>query len=398
MNGEKAAWIRIEGRIDGMSAPEVDRRIQERIRAGERDLVLDLSQVGYLSSAGLRVFISARKKLGKVDGRVILFKVPPKVMNVFTMSGLGQLFRCCATEAEVDAALRRGEHSADSSSCEIDGITLRTIDTGVGPGRLRTIGSQEKLPRSAYGREDVVPVQPDSLRFGTGLAALGEDYDDFSHYFGEAVVLERSLYVYPAVRHPAVDYMIHAGESESRYPFLHGFSFEGKFRFLVAFDCAGKSLELKRLAALLLQSSQVDLLGLVFLSESEGLWGINLKRIPTAENRPPGGEEIFSQGRFAEWMNFPVEPAHQGCLVAGAGLVTRNRDRLRPEVRELIPKESSLHVHGAVFGREPVGRNPERFEEELERVTGELQPVKVQHLLGRTLLGRGLAGIVELGS
>jgi anti-anti-sigma factor len=94
----------ITGRIDSMSAPELQQQFEELILGGSRLIVADLEQVNFISSAGLRVFLIAQKELTRVGGEIILFKAAESVTRVFAMSGFHLLLKIIASEKELAAA------------------------------------------------------------------------------------------------------------------------------------------------------------------------------------------------------------------------------------------------------------------------------------------------------
>ena len=76
-----------EGRIDTMSAPVFEKEVGELIE-GVTDLVLDMTKVEYVSSAGLRVLLAAQKKM---KGAVKLANVCELVMEVLEVTGLSSI-------------------------------------------------------------------------------------------------------------------------------------------------------------------------------------------------------------------------------------------------------------------------------------------------------------------
>ena len=84
-----ATVMKIEGRLDTTSAPELEKAIN-----GEGDalknLVLDFKGVDYISSAGLRVLLSAQKKMN-VQGHMELNNVSESVMDIFDMTGFAEI-------------------------------------------------------------------------------------------------------------------------------------------------------------------------------------------------------------------------------------------------------------------------------------------------------------------
>jgi anti-sigma B factor antagonist len=85
----EVTMIDIIGRLDAISAPELEKVINEDI--GEvKNLVLDLKDLEYISSAGLRVLLGAQKKMQKI-GSMKVTNVCEEVMEVFEMTGFADI-------------------------------------------------------------------------------------------------------------------------------------------------------------------------------------------------------------------------------------------------------------------------------------------------------------------
>lgn len=82
---ENAAIIEIIGRLDTVTAPALDKMIGEELD-GVTDITLDMNALEYISSAGLRVLLSAQKKMQKI-GSIKLIGVSEAVMEVLDMTG-----------------------------------------------------------------------------------------------------------------------------------------------------------------------------------------------------------------------------------------------------------------------------------------------------------------------
>jgi anti-anti-sigma factor len=389
--------LHLKGRIDSMSATEIQQQVNGLILAGERRFVTDFEEVNYISSAGLRVFLAAQKQLSKAGGEIILFKMPPDVLRIFKMSGFEQLFRIASSEEEIQSALQAEQPAVEVSSGEIEGIPVQYLKREVEKGKLFVIGSQENLATADYTEKDVNAVKPGDIQFGTGLAAIGDRYQDYKDSFGEAVVIHRHLYFYPAAKRPAVDFMLYSqGDSSLEYKFLHGFGFSGDYEYILSFKSPEGFTELSRLVKGLFALSEADVLGVVFMAESKGLWGMNLKRIPLIENKPESGKDIFDSGNFSEWMNFPVEPSDMNNIVIGTGLAVRDRNALSAGTQPLIPGEQNFHIHACIFEKQPFNANLQEFDKEMKRVLTELEVYKIQHVLGQTRFSSGIVGLIEL--
>ena len=81
--------IRIVGRLDTITAPALDKAINEDI-GDTRNLILDMKSLEYISSAGLRVLLGAQKKMQKI-GSMKVVNVCEEVMEVFEMTGFADI-------------------------------------------------------------------------------------------------------------------------------------------------------------------------------------------------------------------------------------------------------------------------------------------------------------------
>ncbi|MBI5586069.1 MAG: STAS domain-containing protein [Deltaproteobacteria bacterium] len=78
--------VAVEGKVDGATAPELESRLVEWLDQGETKIILDLQEVYYISSAGLRVVLMGAKRLQN-KGRLVLAGLKPEVKEIFEMAG-----------------------------------------------------------------------------------------------------------------------------------------------------------------------------------------------------------------------------------------------------------------------------------------------------------------------
>ena len=81
--------IEVVGRLDTITAPALDKTINEDIGDAQH-LVLDVKGMEYISSAGLRVLLAAQKKMQKI-GSMKVINVCDEVMDVFEMTGFADI-------------------------------------------------------------------------------------------------------------------------------------------------------------------------------------------------------------------------------------------------------------------------------------------------------------------
>lgn len=85
---ESSATLALSGRLDGLSSPELEEQVLALLDSGVLTLVFDLAALEYVSSAGLRVFIVAAKKMKVLGGKVEFASLTPTVRNIFHVTGL----------------------------------------------------------------------------------------------------------------------------------------------------------------------------------------------------------------------------------------------------------------------------------------------------------------------
>ena len=82
---ENSLNIAIEGRLDTMTAPELEKELADSLE-GVESLVLDFEKLEYVSSAGLRVILAAQKAMNR-QGEMKILNVNEEIMEVFEITG-----------------------------------------------------------------------------------------------------------------------------------------------------------------------------------------------------------------------------------------------------------------------------------------------------------------------
>ncbi len=88
LNGD-ALTVCLEGRLDTVTAPELEASLKESME-GAKTLTLDLEKLEYMSSAGLRVLLSAQKQMSKKGGMTVT-NVNETIMEIFEVTGFSDI-------------------------------------------------------------------------------------------------------------------------------------------------------------------------------------------------------------------------------------------------------------------------------------------------------------------
>jgi anti-sigma B factor antagonist len=84
--------VNITGRVDSATAPDVEKALQDLIDADRHQVVLDLHDTEYMSSAGLRVLVTTLKAARRSGGDLKLAQLSGRVKDVLDLAGLTPVF------------------------------------------------------------------------------------------------------------------------------------------------------------------------------------------------------------------------------------------------------------------------------------------------------------------
>ncbi|MBQ6494076.1 MAG: STAS domain-containing protein [Erysipelotrichaceae bacterium] len=83
---DETAELSLIGRLDTTTAPELEEELKKLFEAGSKDLAINLEQLEYISSAGLRVLLFAQKSVTP-EGKLVIRNARPEIMEVFDITG-----------------------------------------------------------------------------------------------------------------------------------------------------------------------------------------------------------------------------------------------------------------------------------------------------------------------
>ena len=98
--------VKAKGRFYSNDVQAMEEGLAEAIGSGKRCLAVDLAEMDYISSAGLRVFLKVAKQVQKANGKVVLFGLRPNVREVFSTTAFDRIFSIHADRAAAIAAMR----------------------------------------------------------------------------------------------------------------------------------------------------------------------------------------------------------------------------------------------------------------------------------------------------
>ena len=90
IEGAKATFT-VKGNLDTVTSPDLQSEI-DALDSAVKELVFDFASLDYISSAGLRVMLTANKKMTAAGGSMTIANTKPEVREVFDMTGFSDIF------------------------------------------------------------------------------------------------------------------------------------------------------------------------------------------------------------------------------------------------------------------------------------------------------------------
>jgi anti-anti-sigma factor len=336
--------LRISGRLDGYWADHLQHNLAETIREGHHHIRLELSDVGFMSSAGIAVLMKFHKQLRRIDGTLVVTKPSPQVRTVLEITRLTDLLIGPAEGVtEVTA------EPADGTRLERAGAVFDVFDVASGAEmRCRVVGSDTPLVASAFKEEHCSSLPLSDTGFAFGIGAIGEGFADCRDRFGEFLAVAGATAYLPADGTSVPDYLIGSGNHASTLQVLYCLAGEGLFARLVRFDAgSSRAIALDDLAACCLEVSGADAASVVIGGEAAGLVGAALRESPTR----PGGPDLFAFPAIRSRLTFTADRAFPRSLTLAVGIVSGDP---HPQLRPLGSSGLFGHFHAAAFSFGPL--------------------------------------------
>src|SRR5258708_40064947 len=92
--------VHLKGSLDINASEALESRLQSLIDSGEKTFIVDFAELSYISSSGLRVFMSAGNKLLAGKGSIVMCAMNDQIRKVFVITGFTRIFDIFPTLAE----------------------------------------------------------------------------------------------------------------------------------------------------------------------------------------------------------------------------------------------------------------------------------------------------------
>lgn len=369
--------IRLAGRLDAGWSPMVQKEFDAAVRRGEHDIRLDLSEVTYISSAGLRVVLTLFKNLRGIGGKSVICAASPLVRSSLQLAGLEMLM------AETSIAAPTTSESRTFSSA---GASYEIFSTGGSGISLSAIGNPETL-KTGGDASQILQFGENTLALGVG--ALGTDSHACNSLFGEFLAVAGAAVYQPADGSRRPDFAVTKGDLRPEGRLLFGLFGEGTFPLLARFDRRSddRGVALSELVETALELSGASMAAVVAVTETAGLVGASLRQSPA----PSATSDRLAFPNIRDWLAFGNERMFRDSSSLLVGVAAREDSKFQEFLR---PFSSKLfgHFHAVAFPYRPLRKGLIKLEPTVATLFDGPPPQGALHLLTDT---RDFNGIGE---
>ena len=415
--------VTLTGRLDGFGAQQLDESLREIVPDDTRSVILNLAGVGYLSSAGIRVFLTLKKRLKQRGGTLVLANVGEFPRNVLEMAGFLNVFEVYQSVKDAEIACRprpAGDEllpAGHPKTFTVHDVVYSIESRSPAPASLIVTGSLAKVLESSLTRDDIRAIGFADADYSLGLGAIGDNADTAMPLLGEMITLHGSMVYVPTDGHRTPDFFTPVKDTGGVRIFT-GFNIalSGQFHEIVTFETGHEGgitlAELYSAIFSLARGRRKDFRGvisLVLYGIAEGVVSSEIKFSPVADRRPPNRRSIMDPENYDEWNDTNTDPRYRGDTLISFGIgidFTSDLSSFDPEIIHAIsyvhPRDNTetteyLHNHGVIFRDVPFDIRSE-ISHQVKTTTQNGEFIDMRHLMDSTRVRKAKAGISYISS
>jgi anti-anti-sigma factor len=370
---DNAFELKAKGRLDAYWAGHLSDEVAEVLREGARSIRLNMKEVEYVSSAGIRVLFQTYKQLKDIQGTFAVSEPSEAVQSVLELAGVAELLFEKTSSGDVQVATPTQAETFVRGHARFEILESR-------PSKMtaRVIGSPELLMGCQFHQEHCQELPFGQAALGIGLGAFGKNFADCQSRFGEFLAAAGVAAYLPTDGSNVPDYILSTGDFVPRLQVLYGLACEGDFSKIVYFESRENSLQLtlREIIEACREMAGSDAIAVAMIAESAGLMGAALRRSPALAAPQPA----FEHPQIRQWLSFTAERAYARSLAFLVGVATSDPNSLLNPIVRPLAKDCDIdgHFHAASFSYHPLKKGETNLKEaasglfELENLQGVL--------------------------
>jgi anti-anti-sigma factor len=400
---DDAVLLMLVGRLDAETGPDLESAVRAEMKRGFHTIRLDLNEVSFLSSAGIRGLFETQRTAKTAGGTCFVSRASATVRKVLDLTRLTPILM--EPTATGDAAPAAGAHykplaGQGSRRPAVDvragAVQFLAMEAATGqPLQAELIGSASEV--ISGGRAAPASRQLTRQACGLGIGALADASDPLLRA-GELAGVCGAVFHRPPQPHAVVDYVVPTGSLQADVTLLSGLLWQGLPSGRAGFEPGDDepSVRVDAIVEGLLAQDPAEAIAVVIAGEVQGLVGAELIR-PLAEASATDSPLTGLRDITAGWLSFSREPVYARQTALIVGVACRGRGGvLAPFVRSFPGRDAAAHLHAVVFPYRPLRRGGIDLPATVADLAGS-SPMAVLHLVvdPQPVLGSGCSELVR---
>jgi anti-anti-sigma factor len=414
--------LTVKGRLDGFGSRSFGDALDPALNNPETvAIVLDLRDVSYLSSAGLRVFTMALKRLKERGGILVVCNLHKFCRDILEISGMGSLFTIVDTSDEAIAlclAHAREKEVLDSWA-DLETIATPLAQIRVIPGddhahgAVAILGDVKQVLHADLGENEIASKTFSETEYSIGCGALGDELEDYYPIMGEMITIGGTMVWLPTDGNDTPDFLI-PRRASGAVTIRTGFNacVAGGFdEYFLVDSVDPKGIPIDQLYRTIFDSAKKrranyrGVVGLAGRAEFSEVFGAGIRKSPISRFKPENGETILHPSNINNWFSGDQVPRLRNVtgLLCGIGVdLTSDLSTFDPahvdrafyrHPDNTAGKPHLLHNHSVFFTKQS-------FPETMVNLAGEIQSVvengdfkDMRHLLDQSRVTKAFLGL-----
>ena len=228
----EALEVKVKGRLDNYWTEHLRGNLEEVIRGGAHGIRLNLSEISFLSSAGVGLLVKFHTQLKGIGGSFVITSPSERVKQVLDLCRLSTILLAQTTPVAPPPV-----HKTEVRRLSSPAGSFEVMECAPGkPLICERIGDPGLLKGCRFSPADCQMVTYPSATFGFGLGAFGHGFEDAQTRFGEFLAVGGSAAYLPTDGTNVPDFMVSSGKLVPEMNVLYGLRCEGGFTHLMRFE------------------------------------------------------------------------------------------------------------------------------------------------------------------
>jgi anti-anti-sigma factor len=413
----------VSGRLDGFGAQQLQEAIEKQIRDDDRWVIIEMTGVPYLSSAGIRIFLAGKKRLKERNGTLVLCNVQDFPRNVLDMAGflnvidiypsVAEAVTACSRAADRFSLLRELAHP----SVTREGVRFTIEPASTGAAALNVTGSLEKVLLANLTEQDIRSLRFSECNYSLGLGSLGRNIAEAMPLLGEMITLHGSMVWVPTDGNMTPDFFTPVKDTGEVQIFT-GFNIalQGSFHDIISVECEGpEGIRINDLYQALFALAKErnrkfsGIMTIAMWAIPSAVYSSEIRHAPLRDLAPANHRSIMDPENFTEWNATNTEPRYDGDTMVSFGVgidLTYDLSQFKGQNLQSMyyihpaNRESQkvyLHNHGVIFRNIPWDPGLD-LDRQIKRIVNEGEFVDMRHLLDETRIRRAKCGVTYISA